>query len=66
MTDLALQDARLAATPPAQGAGTPATVAARRFKSEDLFQHLREVEIDHEGRIYRLRLTQLNKLILTA
>lgn len=64
MTDRALQDARLAAMPPAQGAGTPATV--RRFRSEDLFQHLREVEIDHEGRIYRLRLTQLNKLILTA
>ena len=44
--------------------GTPAPV--RRLKSEDLFQQLREVEIDHEGRIYRLRLTQLNKLILTA
>jgi len=37
-----------------------------RFKSEDLFQQQREVEIDHQGRIYRLRLTQLNKLILTA
>jgi hemin uptake protein HemP len=64
MSDRASQDARLAATPPTQGTGTPA--AARRFKSEDLFQQLREVEIDHEGRIYRLRLTQLNKLILTA
>jgi hemin uptake protein HemP len=39
---------------------------AVRFKSEDLFRHQREVEIDHDGRIYRLRLTQLNKLILTA
>jgi hemin uptake protein HemP len=38
----------------------------RRLKSQDLFQQMREVEIDHEGRIYRLRLTQLNKLILTA
>jgi len=37
-----------------------------RIKSEDLFRQLREVEIDHRGRIYRLRLTQLNKLILTA
>lgn len=37
-----------------------------RIKSQDLFQHQREVEIDHHGRIYRLRLTQLNKLILTA
>jgi len=50
--------------PPPPEAGTTAT--ARRFRSEDLFQQLREVEIDHEGRIYRLRLTQLNKLILTA
>jgi hemin uptake protein HemP len=64
MSDQASQDARPAATPQAQGSGTPASV--RRFKSEDLFQQLREVEIDHEGRIYRLRLTQLNKLILTA
>ena len=37
-----------------------------RISSRDLFQHGREVEIDHEGRIYRLRLTQLNKLILNA
>lgn len=39
---------------------------AIRIKSEDLLQQHREVEIDHQGRIYRLRLTQLNKLILTA
>jgi hemin uptake protein HemP len=64
MSDQASQDARLAATPQALGSGTPASV--RRFKSEELFQQRREVEIDHEGRIYRLRLTQLNKLILTA
>lgn len=37
-----------------------------RIRSEDLFQHQREVEIDHQGRIYRLRVTQQNKLILTA
>jgi hemin uptake protein HemP len=37
-----------------------------RIKSQDLFQQTREIEIDHDGRIYRLRLTQLNKLILTA
>ena len=37
-----------------------------RIKSQDLFQQMREVEIEHDGRIYRLRLTQLNKLILTA
>jgi hemin uptake protein HemP len=39
---------------------------ALRIKSNELFKHGREVEIDHEGRIYRLRVTQLNKLILTA
>jgi hemin uptake protein HemP len=49
---------------PAQG--TPESRSARRLQSRDLFQQGREVEIDHEGRIYRLRLTQLNKLILTA
>jgi hemin uptake protein HemP len=37
-----------------------------RIKSQDLFKQMREIEIDHDGRIYRLRLTQLNKLILTA
>ena len=42
--------------------GTPIV----RIKSQDLFQQAREVEIEHEGRIYRLRLTQLNKLILNA
>lgn len=40
--------------------------AVPRINSRDLFRQMREVEIAHEGRIYRLRLTQLNKLILTA
>lgn len=42
------------------------TTGAVRIKSEELFRHQREVEIEHQGRIYRLRVTQLNKLILTA
>ncbi len=37
-----------------------------RIPSTEVLHNLREVEIDHEGRIYRLRITQLNKLILTA
>lgn len=37
-----------------------------QIKSHELFRRMREVEIDHEGRIYRLRLTRQNKLILTA
>jgi len=48
------------------GPAAPAASQTPRFKSEDLFQQQREVEIDHQGRIYRLRLTQMNKLILTA
>lgn len=42
------------------------TQPVERINSRDLFRQMREVEIAHEGRIYRLRLTQLNKLILTA
>jgi hemin uptake protein HemP len=38
----------------------------RRISSQELFQQMREIEIEHDGRIYRLRLTQQNKLILTA
>ncbi len=55
---------------PAATAAAPASAdQARlsvRLKSQDLFLHAREVEIEHAGRIYRLRLTQQNKLILTA
>lgn len=51
-------------TPPLR---TEATVQpVPRLNSRELMQQMREVEIDHEGRIYRLRITQLNKLILTA
>jgi hemin uptake protein HemP len=49
-------------------ADIPAATAdmVRRIKSTELFQQGRELEIEHAGRIYRLRVTQLNKLILTA
>ncbi|HEV7856600.1 MAG TPA: hemin uptake protein HemP [Herminiimonas sp.] len=53
----AVSDQRLVA-----GAEQP----VERINSSDLFREMREVEIAHGGRIYRLRLTQLNKLILTA
>jgi len=33
--------------------------------SQSLLAGLREIEIDHDGAIYRLRLTSLGKLILT-
>jgi hemin uptake protein HemP len=47
-----------------KSAGTEQPIT--RIESSDLFRQMREVEIAHGGRIYRLRLTQLNKLILTA
>lgn len=52
-------------SPKAEMQQSPMTGAAR-IKSEDLFRDQREIEIEHHGRIYRLRVTQLNKLILTA
>jgi len=42
------------------------TPQRRRFTTAGLMQDQREIEIEHAGRIYRLRITQLNKLILTA
>lgn len=33
--------------------------------SRSLFGNAREVHIDHEGQLYRLRITALGKLILT-
>lgn len=33
--------------------------------SQELFQFQRELRIRHESAVYRLRLTSLNKLILT-
>lgn len=37
-----------------------------RISSSDLLGSIREIEIEHAGRVYRLRLTHSNKLILTA
>jgi hemin uptake protein HemP len=38
----------------------------RRIRSEDLLQGCVELLIEHQGREYRLRITQNGKLILTA
>jgi hemin uptake protein HemP len=43
-----------------------ATALPRRISSESLLGAERELVIVHNGREYRLRLTQLGKLILTA
>jgi hemin uptake protein HemP len=54
------------ATP--QHAAAPAARQAPpvRLSSHDLLQQARAIEIEHDGKIYELRLTRLNKLILTA
>jgi hemin uptake protein HemP len=59
-TDTAAKPAALAPT------AAQASQPLRRFTTAGLMQDQREVEIEHAGRIYRLRITQLNKLILTA
>ena len=40
-------------------------VVGTEIDSRELFQSERELRIRHDGSIYRLRLTSLNKLILT-
>lgn len=40
-------------------------VVNNRLESRDLFVSTREITIGHGGEVYRLRLTALNKLILT-
>lgn len=40
-------------------------IAGNRIESRDLFVATKEITIGHEGEVYRLRLTGLNKLILT-
>lgn len=57
-----IQDAATARVRPPVSMAQP----ARRITSETLLQQGREIEIEHSGKIYRLRVTQLNKLILTA
>jgi hemin uptake protein HemP len=45
---------------------SPSTPAVtERLSSTTLLRGRREIEIDHEGAVYRLRVTALGKLILT-
>jgi len=37
-----------------------------RLTSKELLRQAKSVEIEHEGKIYELRVTRLGKLILTA
>ena len=61
---LAAAAATITANLPAAVRG--AAPAVRRLTSSGLMQDQREVEIEHGSKIYRLRITQLGKLILTA
>lgn len=49
-----------------QAASGSASEASGRVRSEDLLRGRTELVIEHQGREYRLRLTQNGKLILTA
>lgn len=37
-----------------------------RIRSDELFCQGKSLEIEHEGKVYQLRITRLGKLILTA
>ncbi len=50
----------------AMPAGPSSQSQTSRIRLTDLLKQMREIEIDHDGKIYRLRLTQANNLILTA
>lgn len=39
--------------------------AVRRLRSDALLGGAREIEIEHQGAVYRLKVTSLGKLILT-
>ena len=51
---------------PAPDQPAPAPSGPRRVQSEDLLKGGVELLIEHQGREYRLRVTQNGKLILTA
>lgn len=56
-------DAARSALPATSGRAAPAS--PRRVTSDELFGRAVEIEIDHRGVLYRLRLTSHGKLILT-
>lgn len=43
----------------------PEPAGAMRIRSRELFKQAREVLIEHDEQVYRLRITHQNKLILT-
>ncbi|WP_374359182.1 hemin uptake protein HemP [Pseudoduganella danionis] len=57
---------RVSTTSPSPATDSPQAHAPRRISSATLMGEGRAIEIEHGGRVYQLRITQLNKLILTA
>lgn len=53
-------------SPAMEAAADPALATPRHIRSEELFAGAREIVIEHHGRLYRMRITQNGKLILTA
>jgi len=66
MTNQALAHSALSARSAATETTVSASAGLKRVSSQSLLGPLRELVIDHNGREYRLRLTQNGKLILTA
>jgi hemin uptake protein HemP len=54
-----------ARTPPHSTPAEARPTATRRWRSADLFGAAQEIEIEQGQAVYRLRLTSLDKLILT-
>jgi hemin uptake protein HemP len=54
-----------ARTPPHSAPAEARPTAPRRWRSADLFGAAQEIEIEHGQAVYRLRVTSLDKLILT-
>lgn len=50
---------------PARSVGRPPGATSRLITSEALLAGCRELLIEHAGSLYRMRVTQQNKLILT-
>lgn len=62
----ALQAAAPDADPSMRSVALPTEIVPRpRVPSTDILRGNAEVEIDHRGTLYRLRVTSLGKLILT-
>jgi hemin uptake protein HemP len=60
-----LDDSPTPPQPRAVQAAAARAIPPRRLTSSELLDGATEVEIEHRGAMYRLRLTSLDKLILT-